>query len=236
MARYIGGRLLFLVPQIIGIVLVGFLLVKAVPGDPATLMLGPMATPESIARLKNELGLEKPLPVQFLIYIDRIAHGDLGKSWQTTQPVMIDGVIDGDWPAVRSAFAHLITPVLTLGLINAGPILKITQSAMEQMLEADFSLYARLCGLSEKLIVRHALRNALPSIVTVVSIIYGFLIGGAVLVETVFSWGGRTICRPGRTQRRPEPGARLRDLLGTVFAGRISDRRPALSCNRSAHS
>ena len=102
----------------------------------------------------------------------------------------IDGVIDGDWPAVRSAFAHLITPVLTLGLINAGPILKITQSAMEQMLEADFSLYARLCGLSEKLIVRHALRNALPSIVTVVSVIYGFLIGGAVLVETVFSWGG----------------------------------------------
>jgi peptide/nickel transport system permease protein len=286
MVRYIGGRLLFLVPQIIGIVLVGFLLVKAVPGDPATLMLGPMATPESIARLKNELGLEKPLPVQFLIYIDRIAHGDLGKSWQTTQPVIedlavrfpatlelvtfslllalaigipcgivsarrqrntlariaefyglvagglpdfwlaliliyvfynllgwvsspigridvllvpprtitgfytIDGVIDGDWPAVRSAFAHLITPVLTLGLINAGPILKITQSAMEQMLEADFSLYARLCGLPEKLIVRHALRNALPSIVTVVSVIYGFLIGGAVLVETVFSWGG----------------------------------------------
>ena len=58
------------------------------------------------------------------------------------------------------------------------------------MLEADFSLYARLCGLPEKLIVRHALRNALPSIVTVVSVIYGFLIGGAVLVETVFSWGG----------------------------------------------
>jgi peptide/nickel transport system permease protein len=284
--RYIGGRLLFLVPQIFGIVLVGFLLVKAVPGDPATLMLGPMATPDSIAKLRGELGLGKPLPVQFIIYINRIAHGDFGTSWQTTQPVVedlavrfpatlelvsfgllvalaigiplgivsatrrhrvlarigdfyglvagalpdfwlaliliyvfysllgwmsspigridvmllpprtitgfytIDSLVEGNWPAFRSSLAHLVLPVLTLGLVNAGPILKTTQSAMERMLQADFSLYARLCGLPEKLVMRHALRNALPSIVTIVSVLYGFLIGGAVLVEIVFSWGG----------------------------------------------
>jgi len=114
MARYIGGRLLFLVPQIIGIVLVGFLLVKAVPGDPATLMLGPMATPESIARLKNELGLEKPLPVQFLIYIDRIAHGDLGKSWQTTQPVIEDLAVR--FPATLELVTFSLLLALAIGI------------------------------------------------------------------------------------------------------------------------
>lgn len=284
--RYLGGRLFFLVPQIIGIVLVGFVLIKAVPGDPATLMLGPMATPESIAKLRGELGLDKPLPVQFIIYLGKLAHGDLGTSWQTTQPVLqdlkvrfpatlelvtfglalalligiplgivsamrrhrtaakvgdfyglvagalpdfwlallliyifysllgwvsspigridvsivppqtitgfytIDSLLEGNWPAFWSAVQHLILPVATLGLINAGPILKMTQSTMERMLQADFSQYERLCGLPEKLITRHALRNALPSVITIVSVLYGFLIGGAVLVEIVFSWGG----------------------------------------------
>src|SRR5438309_9059289 len=88
--RYIGKRLLFIVPQLIGIVLVCFILVKAIPGDPATLMLGPMASDESISRLRRELGLEKPLPVQFLIYIENLTRGDMGKSWQTTKPVFDD--------------------------------------------------------------------------------------------------------------------------------------------------
>ncbi len=284
--RYIGGRLVFLLPQVFGIVLVGFLLLKAVPGDPATLMLGPMATPDSIAKLRRELALDEPLPIQFVIYIKHLAQGDLGRSWQTTQPVLndlavrfpatlelvtfglllalaigiplgivsatrrrrvlarigdfyglvagalpdfwlaliliyvfysllgwmsspigridvvltppqtitgfytIDSLIEGNWPALRSSLAHLILPVLTLGLINAGPILKMTQSTMERMLQADFSLYARLCGLPQNVVTRHAFRNALPSVVTIVSVLYGFLIGGAVLVEIVFSWGG----------------------------------------------
>src|SRR2546430_3796818 len=88
--RYIGNRLLFIVPQLIGIVLVCFILVKAIPGDPATLMLGPMASDESISRLRRELGLDRPLPVQFLIYIENLARGDMGKSWQTTKPVFDD--------------------------------------------------------------------------------------------------------------------------------------------------
>lgn len=284
--RYIAGRLVFLIPQIIGIVLVSFLLIKAVPGDPATLMLGPMATPKTIADLRNQLGLDKPLPVQFLIYVDKLAHGNLGSSWQTTKPVLddlrvrfpatlelvtygmllalvigiplgvasalgkrgalakaggfyglvagalpdfwlaliliyvfysllgwvaspigridvtvtpphfitgfytIDSLLTGNWTAFRSSVHHLILPVLTLGLVNAGPILKMTQATMERMLESDFSLYGRLCGLPEKLVVRQAFRNALPSVITIVSVLYGFLIGGAVLIEIVFSWGG----------------------------------------------
>ena len=81
-------------------------------------------------------------------------------------------------------------PVLTLGLINAGPILKMTQATTERMLDSDFSRYAELCGLPHGIVVRQAFRNALPSVVTIVSVLYGFLIGGAVLVEIVFSWGG----------------------------------------------
>lgn len=283
---YIGRRLLFVVPQLLGIVLVSFLLVKSIPGDPAVLMLGPTATPEAIASLRSKLGLDHSLPVQFWIYLKHLVHGDLGTSWQTTRPVLedllqrfpatlelvtlglflavligvplglasafkekgiiaqianfyglgagslpdfwlalvlifvfytllqwapaplgridlavippppvtgvltIDSLLTGDWQAFRSACAHLVLPVVTLGLINAGPILKMTQATMEKMLQSDFSRYEVLCGMPHRRVVRHALRNALPSVVTIISVLYGFLIGGAVLIEMVFSWGG----------------------------------------------
>ena len=107
-----------------------------------------------------------------------------------TGSLLIDSLIEGNWRAFGNAAGHLVLPVLALGVINAGPILKMTQSTMERMLEADFSKYAEMCGLPRNVVVRNALRNALPSIVTIVSVLYGFLIGGAVLVEIVFSWGG----------------------------------------------
>lgn len=285
-AIYLAKRLIFVIPQLLGIVLVSFLLVKSIPGDPAVLMLGPTATPSAIASLRQQLGLDEPLYMQFFIYIGNLLHGDLGTSWQTTRPVLedliqrfpatlelvtyslllailigvtlgvyaarkpngwiarvtdfygigagalpdfwfalvlififytvlgwapaplgridmivippmpvtgaltIDALIAGDFEAFKSACAHLVLPVMTLGLLYAGPILKMTQSTMEQMLEADFSRYEILCGVPQNLVVRHALRNAFPSIVTIISVLYGFLIGGAVLVEIVFSWGG----------------------------------------------
>jgi peptide/nickel transport system permease protein len=283
---YIGRRLLFIAPQLVGIVLVSFLLVKTIPGDPAVLMLGPTATPEAIASLRLKMGLDQPIFVQFWIYLKDLLHGDLGTSWQTTQPVFndllmrfpatlelvtlgllaailvgvplglvaafnprsrlariadfyglcagavpdfwlalvliylfytvagiapaplgridlivippppvtgmytIDSLLAGDLEAFRSALAHLVLPVVTLGLINAGPILKMTQSTVEKMLQSDFSRYEVLCGMPRRLVIRHALHNALPSVITIVSVLYGFLIGGAVLVEIVFSWGG----------------------------------------------
>jgi peptide/nickel transport system permease protein len=283
---YIGRRLLFVLPQLVGILFVSFLMVKLIPGDPAVLMLGPFATPDSLAKLHAELGLDRSIFVQFLIYLGKAAHGDLGSSWQTTMPIttdlaqrfpatlelvtlglllalaigiplgvagaryrrgplrvaadyygllagalpdfwlalvliyvfytlltwappplgridltivppepvtgslLIDSLLARDWEAFRNAAAHLVLPVLTLGLINAGPILKMTQATTERMLDADFSRYAELCGLPHRIVVRQAFRNALPSVVTIVSVLYGFLIGGAVLVEIVFSWGG----------------------------------------------
>lgn len=283
---YISRRLLLIVPQIIGIVLVSFMLVKTIPGDPAILMLGPTATPEAITALRQGMGLDKSLPIQFSIYLQNLFKGDLGTSWQTTRPVLedllmrfpatlelvsagllvailigvplglvsafrpkswlaraadfyslaagslpdfwlalvliyvfytllgvappplgridmallpppqitgmytLDSILAWDWMAFRSSVSHLALPVLTLGLINAGPIFKMTQSTVEKMLQSDFSRYEVLCGMPHSLVLRHALRNALPSILTIISVLYGFLIGGAVLIEIVFSWGG----------------------------------------------
>jgi ABC-type dipeptide/oligopeptide/nickel transport system permease component len=284
--RYLLHRFLFILPQLLGIVLVSFLLVKSIPGDPAVLMLGPTATPDAIASLRTQMGLDQPLYMQFILYVTHLLHGDLGTSWQTTRPVLddliqrfpatlelvtyslilaiavgmglgiasalnpkgwvgrladvyglsagalpdfwfalvlifvfytlahwapaplgrldieviapapvtgfmtIDTLLGGDMEAFRSAASHLILPVLTLGLINAGPIMKMTQSSMVKMLASDASRYEMLCGIPQRLVSRHALRNALPSIVTIISVLYGYLIGGAVLVEIVFSWGG----------------------------------------------
>jgi ABC-type dipeptide/oligopeptide/nickel transport system permease component len=284
--KYVARRLIFVIPQLFGIIVVSFFLVKLIPGDPAVLMLGPVASPESIAALRECLGVNKPLIQQFLTYFIHVLHGDLGSSWQTTRPVtedlinrfpatlelvtlglalamligvplgifsarykrgvvrkvadyygliagaipdfwlalvlvfvfytilqivpaplgrldieltapptitgslLIDSLLAGDFQALRSAAGHLILPVATLGFINAGPILKVTQSTMERILGSDFIRYAEMSGLSPRTITRQAVRNSLPSIVTIISVLYGFLIGGAVLVEIVFSWGG----------------------------------------------
>lgn len=284
--RYIISRLLFIGPQLFGIILVSFFLLKLIPGDPAVLMMGPFASEESLAELRAKLGLDKSLIVQFGYYLNNLAHGDMGRSWQTTKPVVedllirfpatlelislamltalaigvplgiagarykrgplrkvtdyygllagalpdfwvglvliflfftvlkivpaplgrldvalippptvtglytIDSLLAGDLAAFKSAVGHLILPVITLGLINAGPIIKMTQSTTERMLESDFTRYAEMCGLPKNIVVRQALVNSLPPVITMVSVLYGFLIGGAVLVEIVFSWGG----------------------------------------------
>jgi len=283
---FLARRLAFVVPQLLGILIVSFLLIKTIPGDPAVLMLGPTATHAAIDALRAKLGLNQPLPVQFLFYLNNLLHGNLGSSWQTTRPVIddllhrfpatlelvifglvvailigvplgiaaavkergwiaratdlfgvtagavpdfwlalmlvfvfytllhlapaplgrigltvippppitgfltLDSLIAGDWPAFVSSVSHLCLPVLTLGLIYSVPILRMTQSTMERMLHADFSRYEVLCGLPHHLVVRHALRNALPSVITIVSVLFGYLLGGAVLIEIVFSWGG----------------------------------------------
>jgi peptide/nickel transport system permease protein len=284
--RYVIRRILFVIPQLFGIILVSFFLVKLIPGDPAVMMLGPTASEESLRDLRDKMGFTQPLISQFLRYLHDVLRGDLGTSWQTTQPVtedlfqrfpatlelitfglllaiaigfplgvaaarlkrgpvrkfadyygllagampdfwlalvliyvfytqlnwipaplgridmavlppptvtgslVIDSLLAGDPDALASSFGHLILPVLTLGLINAGPILKMTQSTVERTLASDFVRYAEMCGLPRRVVLRQAIRAALPSIVTIVSVLYGFLIGGAVLVEIVFSWGG----------------------------------------------
>ncbi len=284
--RYIARRIPYVIPQLFGIILVSFFMVKLIPGDPAVMMLGPTASQQSLAALRDKMGLTKPLWQQFGYYIRDVVHGDLGTSWQTTRPVtedlfqrfpatlelvtfglllaiaigfplgvagaryrsgpirkfadyygllagalpdfwlalvliyifytrlnwiaaplgridfaippprtitgslVIDSLLAGDLDALRSSFGHLVLPVLTLGIISAGPILKMTQTMVARALSSEFIQYAEMCGLPRRVIMRQAVRAALPSIVTIISVLNGFLIGGAVLVEIVFSWGG----------------------------------------------
>ena len=284
--RYFLVRLAYVVPQILGIVLVGFFLLKLIPGDPAPMMLGPLATQEAVDKLRHEMGLDRPLPVQFGMYLERLVHGDLGRSWQTTNPVLhdlierlpatlelvtlgllvavaigiplglsagrrpfgaaakaadaftlgggampdfwlalvliyvfytvlgwapaplgrldfavlpperitgsyaLDALIAGDLGVAGAALKQLVLPVITLGVVTAVPVLKVTRSAVERLNSSDFVRFAESKGLSDRRVSLHLLRNALPSIVTLLGLLYSQLLGGAVLVEVVFSWGG----------------------------------------------
>ena len=152
-----------------------------------------------------------------------------------TGSLVIDSLLAGDWDALRSSLGHLALPVLTLGLINAGPILKMTQSMTERTLSSDFVRYAEMCGLPRRLVLRQAVRAALPSVVTIISVLYGFLIGGAVLVEIVFSWGGAgQYAVQGVLNADLNPVLGFVALLGRPVAGDLSDRRPDLFRARSA--
>ena len=284
--QYLLRRLLFAVPQLVGITFVTFLLIHLIPGDPARLMLGPLASEETIHSLRDHMGLNRSFFEQYGLYVWHAVGGDFGSSWQSGNPVAkdlrqrlpatlelityslllaiviaiplgvraarkpgklsdrfafgyglvagalpefwlglililvfyvklkwvaapdgrldvdvlpprqitgaytLDALLTGNWTALGSAFKHLLLPVATLSIVTIGPILKMTRSSMQQMLASDFTRYARLCGLPEKLVGRYALRNSLPPIVTLVAVLYSFLIGGAVLVEVVFGWGG----------------------------------------------
>lgn len=283
---YIGRRLLTFIPLLFGITLVTFLLVRLLPGDPARVMAGSTPYEGAVEALRRRMGLDQPIPVQYLIYLRNLARGDLGDSWFTGKPVLEDlwvrapatlelitygllcaiilglalgiggalrpggladrisqlygllaGAVPDFWLALMVSFvlfaqlrlvppplgrypialtppprvtgfltidtllagnlqgfgaaaAQLVAPVLTLCLLNAAPITKMTRSAMEEILRGDFIRYARSCGLKNRTIARYAFQNVIPPVVTLIGIIYAFLIGGAVLVETVFSWNG----------------------------------------------
>jgi peptide/nickel transport system permease protein len=102
----------------------------------------------------------------------------------------LDALVSGRWEAFRSALAHLVLPVATLTLVYMTLIIKNTRTTVEEMLKSDFVEHARALGLPRLMLLRYALRNALPPVITVVGIVFWFLLGGAVLVETVFAWGG----------------------------------------------
>ncbi|TKB18743.1 MAG: ABC transporter permease [Mesorhizobium sp.] len=269
-----------------GVMLVTFLLVRLLPGDPALLMLGNTATPESIAALRQRLGLDLSIWQQFLLYVGNVLHGDLGISLFTSNPVVTDlaerapatlelityamivtiivgvtvavvavvrkgGIVDyfsrfyglaagaipdfwvgllliffffymadiaaapfgridalinapptvtgfytidsllaGDLVAFKSSVARLILPVLTLTIVNAGMLMKMTKTTFSDIYRSEFIRHQRASGLPERVIIRSALRNSLPPIITTVGFLFGFLLGAAVLVETIFAWGG----------------------------------------------
>jgi peptide/nickel transport system permease protein len=267
MFGYILKRLLAAVPLLIGVSLIAFAIMAALPGDPATAILGSYATPENVARLNSELGLDKPLPEQYLIWLGNILHGDFGRSYSLARPVLdevlerfsatlilagaalllcsIFGLLAGIVSAVRQfgwadraitlvvligisvpsfwlglmmilLFAvdlqwlpasgmyeiyggggpldllrHLTMPAITLSVVATGVIARLTRAAMLEVLRQDYIRTARAKGLRERRVIyRHAFKAALVSVIPVLGVQAGFVLGGAVYVETVFQWPG----------------------------------------------
>ncbi len=107
-----------------------------------------------------------------------------------TGMLTVDALLRGDWRLLREALHYLLLPVLTLAMIVAGPIIKLTRDGMGRALQSDFMLYGRAAGLSRRQLATDALRAAMAPSLTIMGILYSYMLGGAVLVESVFSLGG----------------------------------------------
>lgn len=262
-----------------------FLLMRAIPGDPARLMLGERATSEQVAALREQMGLDDPLYTQFFRFMGEVLSGNLGTSIQTRKPVVeelmsrypatvelalfamliaatvgvlvgvisavwrnsildygimagalvgvsmpifwlglilmmlfsvrlhwfpaggrlearmiwegatqfvvLESLLRGEWKVFISAVRHLVLPGLALATIPLSIIARITRSSMLEVLGLDYIRTARAKGLSwGRVNFRHALKNAMLPVVTIIGLQVGLLLGGAVLTETIFSWPG----------------------------------------------
>lgn len=267
MPSYILKRLLSTIPVLFGLSVIVFLVMAMIPGDPAIAILGAYATPENVARINSDLGLDKPLVQQYFIWIGNVLQGDFGRSFALNRPVLdevlerfqatlvlagvalvlcsVIGLVAGVVSAVRQfgwvdkvitfvvlagisvpsfwlglililLFAvkwrllpasgmyavygggdlkdlllHLILPAFTLAVVAAGVIARLTRAAMLEVLRQDFIRTARAKGLPERSVIySHAFRAALVSVIPVIGIQAGFVLGGAVYIETVFQWPG----------------------------------------------
>ncbi|NGQ97137.1 ABC transporter permease [Brevibacillus sp. SYP-B805] len=257
MLVFIIRRILQMIPVLLGVTLVVFLIMQMVPGDPAVLLAGEGATPEKIAEVRHQLGLDKPLALQYLNYVKDVAQGDLGESIRTNRPVLSEimtrlpvtielaaasilitivlGVFAGVVSATKQytvadislmivallgvslpnfwlglmlilyfsvklhlfpvagwgSFMHMVLPALTLGTSGAAIVARMTRSSMLEVIRQDYIRTARAKGVKERVIVyKHALKNALIPVVTVVGLQFGSLLGGTVLTESVFAING----------------------------------------------
>lgn len=287
MGRYILKRLLNLIPVLLGITLLVFILLHLIPGDPAQILAGTRATPEIVEAIREQLGLNKPLPVQYLLFLGNLLRFNLGNSimsgasiiqeitirwpatfelslaamlialilgipagvlaavrknsaidnltmsgsligvsmpvfwlgllliylfavnWQWLPPglrmsqevatsfkpmtgfYVFDALLQLNWKALKDVLAHLVLPALTLSTIPLAIIARITRSAMLEVLSQDYIRTARAKGVLERWVIfKHALKNALLPVVTIIGLQFGTLLSGAILTETIFSWPG----------------------------------------------
>ena len=273
MLRSLISRLLQGLALVLAVVVLNFVLVHAAPGDPVETIAGASGgmSPELMAQLRAEYGLDKPLLVQLGVYLSRVAQGDLGFSYYFNLPVsgMIaervpatlllvvsavllafvvgtalgvlssrkpNGVLSqfitvlslvgfaapifwvgimlvilfasiwpilpvagmrsidssgGGWTDVVDVAQHLVLPTFTLSLVYLAQYSRLARSAMLDVLGSDFIRTARAKGLAESVVLyKHALRNALLPVVTVLGLQFGNVLAGAILVETVFNWPG----------------------------------------------
>jgi peptide/nickel transport system permease protein len=265
MTAYIIRRLLLVIPVMWLVATAAFFLLHMTPGDPVAVLLGPDATVEQVDRLRDELGLNDPVLVQYVTWLWDIARGDFGNSIFLNKPVaeaiveraeptilltlaaslvaIVIGIPTGVISAVRRGTAidigamlgamvgismptfwlglnlififavtlrwlpvggytpffddptetmkRLIMPAATLGAAQAALLARITRSVMLDVLSEDYIRTARSKGVAERLvIVRHALRNTMIPLVTIIGLTFAVLISGAVVTETVFNIPG----------------------------------------------
>jgi len=265
MTAYLSRRFAGMVIVMLMVAAIVFVIARVVPGDPAAVMLGSNATPADVAALRTQLGLDRPLPVQFVLYIRDILSFNLGNSIFLNRPVvdaMLDraeltswltglsvaiavliGVPVGVLAAVRRGtpldqavtavsmlaaslpsfwvgltlieyFAvrlgwfpvagygdpgaglgerlhHLVLPAIALGLPNSALIIRFTRTSMLDVLHEDYVRTARAKGLGPfAVVIKHAFRNALIPVLTVIGLTIATLIGGAIVTETVFGLPG----------------------------------------------
>ena len=285
MLHYIGKRLLQLVPVLLGMTFIVFLIIRAIPGDPAQVILGQQATAEAIAALRDKLGLNDPWYVQYLDYLKGVITGDLGESLRTRQAIstevwpylaatfelaifamiiaviigmnagiisawfqnswfdymamvvalvgvsmpifwlglmeqwifsinlgwlptsgreevrdpvtaithfyLIDTLLQGRFDQFVASVKYLILPGVALATIPTAIIARMTRASMLEVMHSDFVRTARAKGQKMWIVIyKHALKNALIPVLTVIGLQTGLLLGGAILTETIFSWPG----------------------------------------------
>jgi peptide/nickel transport system permease protein len=275
---YLGRRLLGAIPLILGILTIIFFIMHLAPGDPTARYFDPNISPEVLEQMRRNLGLDRPVPVQYFKWMTSFLTGDFGYSfgqmrpiieilppvmWNTLQLSLVSLVIifvlgmligiyqsvrqysAGDnaltfvalffysmpgfwfalmlillfalkasqwgWPIqfpasqmtsvgyefmsageqIRDRFMHMLLPALALGIGSAAGVARYMRGSMLEVIRQDYVRTARAKGLSERVVVfKHALRNALLPIITLLGLTMPYLFGGAVLVETIFAWPG----------------------------------------------
>lgn len=272
MTQYILNRIISAIIVIFGISILSFFLIHLIPGDPVKIMLGLNASPEQVAKLTHHLGLDKPLLVQYLQYINNVFHGDFGTSLKTGRPVLTeildrfpetiklaatgmvfaviigialgilaakykDTIIDTfctglatlgvsipsfwlgillilvfsvklSWFPIAdgTGLRSLILPAITLGVVMSTMISRLTRNGMVEVLSNDFIRTARSKGLEERhILFRHAFRNVLIPIITVIGLQIAALLGGTVIIEQVFNWPGLGTLSIGAIMSRDFP-------------------------------
>ncbi len=314
MLVYIARRIVYVIPIVISVALVCFLLVHITPGDPLVAVLPADASQELAAQLRTAYGFDRPLPVQFGLWLWRALHGDLGNSIATGRPVLTEvlravgntvtlaiaaaligftlgllfGLIAGyfrdtwidkvatsiaiagvsvphywlgmvlviifsvqlNWlPAVGAGpggsgawgwdwehMHYLILPAITTSVIPMGIVTRTVRALTGDILSQDFVEALRAKGLRETDVFRHVIKNAAPTALAVMGLQLGYMLGGSILIETVFSWPGSGLLLNSAIFQRDLPllqGTIL--VLALFFVAPQSAGRYRASLDRSAH-
>ncbi len=298
MGQYLLRRLAITIPVLIGITIATYAIISVAPGDPVTALINPEAAaslgPGWVEQQRQALGLDKPIPVRYALWLKELGRGNLGFSYKDRQPInqkiaerlwptlklmglalvialviaLPLGVISAikqysfiDYVATIAGFAaisipsfflslaaiyifalklgwlpssgiatvgqpgsfgdsakHILLPAVVLGLAEAAPLIRYTRSSMLEVIRQDYVTTARAKGVSERVvIVRHALRNALIPLVTVVALNLPRLLGGTVIIEAIFAWPGMGTLAITAVQSRDYPVIMAINLITAVM-------------------